>query len=89
MDAATFEREFESGNYEELPVGNRGAESDVLSHSFVVEDFGMVTDCKKVHACIPERLDYSLKRFLSIGKDAVDVKHTAHRADYLRPHTAT
>src|SRR5215471_17854741 len=64
-------------------AGKRVANRDVFPHALLIEHLGMIAHCYERHACIPERLNYPLERFLTIRELAMDVKYTAHGAGYL------
>jgi hypothetical protein len=77
MNTPAAQCEFESGNNEELIVGERFAKSNVLLHSAVVEYFCMVAHRSERHARPPQDFNYTFKRLLPIGKEAVDVQNAA------------
>jgi hypothetical protein len=49
-----------------------------LLHAAFIKDLRVIAHHDEVHAQVFERVRYAVERFLSVGKTAMKVKHTAH-----------
>src|ERR1041385_7276490 len=78
MDRASLQCKLEPRDYEKLLVRQTLAQCDVTPHAFLIKHFGMIADCDEIHAGIFKTLRDSFERFVSVGKETVDVQDTAH-----------
>src|SRR5262249_53008982 len=72
----TVERELQARNDDEVVIGERFANANVLLHPSVVKDFCVVAYGHKIHSPTFEKIDEMLNGFVAIGVNTVNVQNT-------------
>src|SRR5438034_945571 len=81
VDVTSVKCEFETGNDEEGTIRKRFAKANVFFHPSFTEDLCMIAYGSEGHAGLSKNFNQPFERFLTIGKDAVNVEYSAfHRA---------